>query len=270
MSYTNTEQVRHHLALPTAVSEPITDQPVVLINDDFKVFHAGAVEAASVVVKSVHSVQLSRASFNLDSSSVSFSSSPVVPGSVVVASDSSLGTVFIENVDYVVDYASGVLTLKAGGQLSTGIWTTIWYIPFAIYLAGSDYLLREDRGEIRRLAGGAIASGETVLVDFKPVYFSLTEEIINHAVVLANRMVSNEVDAEGEFEADPTLGAAATFKALETVCRAAAGHELASSRGGDRTATAWMKLADDYAARSESLLKAFRPPFDSPRSPATS
>ncbi|MCP4685891.1 MAG: hypothetical protein GY867_10665, partial [bacterium] len=121
-----------------------------------------------------------------------------------------------------------------------------------------------------RLAGGEIAAGETVLLDFNPLHLSLTDEIVDHAVRLANRLVENEVDSEGEFEADPMLGAAATFKALDTVCRAAAGHELAGLRGNDRTAAAWMKLADDYAAKAETLLQAFRPPFDSPRTPATS
>ena len=270
MSYTSIQQVRYHLALPAPVSDRITDQPVTLKDDSFTAFHGGAIETASVVVKSVHSGELSRISATPENGALSFSAGPVVVGSVVVASDSSLGTIFIENIDYVIDHASGGLTFKNGGRLVNGTPLAVWYLPYTTYLVGSDYQLREDRGEIRRLAGGDIAAGETVLVDFSPVYFSLTEEIISHAVVLANRMVENEVDNERQFEADPMLGAAATFQALETVCRAAAGHELAGSRGSDRTATVWIKLADDYAARSETLLKAFRPPFDSPRSPVSS
>jgi len=270
LSYTNITQVRRHLALPFGVSEQITDVPVTLGDDGYTAFHGGAVDATTVVVKSVHSGQPSRVTATPVGGGLSFSTGPVVAGSVVVASDSSLGTIYAENVDYVVNCVEGTLTFKDGGNLVEGAPLTVWYLPYTIYSAGADYQLRDKPGEIRRLSGGGIAAGETVLLDFNPVYLSLTDEIVSHAVNLANRLVENEVDAEGLFEADPMLGAAATFKALETVCRAAAGHELAGLRGSDRTATAWMKLADDYAAKAETLLKAFRPPFDSPRSPATS
>ncbi len=270
MSYTSIQQVRHHLAQPVPMSERITDLAVTLRDNGYAAFHGGAVEATSVVVKSVHLGQSLRVTITPGSGVITFSTGPVVIGSVVVASDSSLGSIFIENVDYVIDYTSGMLTFKEGGRLAGDTPLTIWYLPYSTYSVGSDYQVREDRGEIRRLVSGDIAVGETVLLDFDPVYLSLTDEIISNAVHLANRMVENEVDAEGEFETDPMLAAAATFKALVTVCRAAAGHELASLRGSDRTATAWMKLADDYTTRSEALLKAFRPPFDSPRTPAIS
>ena len=87
---------------------------------------------------------------------------------------------------------------------------------------------------------------------------------------MANGMVENEVDPDRQFEVDPTLSAAATYRALEIVCRAAAGRELASLRGGDRIAGAWIKLAEDYFARSGLLLRSFRPPYDGPRTPTRS
>lgn len=270
MSYTNVQQVRHHLAAPAPVVERQTDQPLTFTGDDYLSFHGGAVEPNSVVVKSTRSDQPSRITSTLENGEVAFASGPVVAGSVVAASDSSLGSVYIENTDYIINYATGTLALKEGGGLTDGMSLTVWYLPYVTYAAGTDYQLRADRGEIRRLAGGDIAEGESVLLDYSPLYLSLTDEIISNAVVLANRMVENEVDTGRQFEADPMLGAAATFKALETVCRAAAGHELAAQRGNDRIATAWMKLADDYAGRSETMLKSFRPPFDSPRSPAAS
>lgn len=270
MPYTSIEQVRHHLPLPSALSEKISDFAVTLAADDYVPFHHGAVETDSVVVKSVHAGGPIRLIVTPENGRVFFSEVPVVARSVVVASDSSLGTVYSENVDYVVDYAEGQLTLKNNGGLSNGVPVTIWYLPYTTYTGGIDYQLREDRGEIKRLPSGSIAPGETVFLEFRPVFLSLTDEIIAHAVAQANRMVENEVDVEAQFEADPMLSAAATFRALETVCRAAAAQELAGSRSRDKTAAAWMKLADDYAGRSEQLIKSFRPPFDSPRSPATS
>jgi len=187
-----------------------------------------------------------------------------------VASDSSLGTVYVENVDYVVDYAGGRLTTKVGGSLSSAQTVTVWYLPYALYEEGSDYGLDASGGQIKRLSGGDIASGETVRLDYRPVFVSVTDEIIENAVALANGMVQTEVDAEREFEANPSLGAAATYRALEIVCRAAASRELASQNGADKVATVWIKLADDYAGRSDQLLTGFRPPFNGPRNPQRS
>jgi len=87
---------------------------------------------------------------------------------------------------------------------------------------------------------------------------------------MANGMVETEVDPNREFEVDPTLSAAATYRALEIVCRAAASRELAASRSGDRVASVWIKLADGYSERSELLLRGFRPPYESPRNPVRS
>jgi hypothetical protein len=76
------------------------------------------------------------------------------------------------------------------------------------------------------------------------------------------------VDPDRQFGADPALQAAATYRALEIICRAAAARELSSLRGEDRTAIAWMKLADAHAERSEHLLRLFRPPYAGPSAPA--
>jgi hypothetical protein len=189
---------------------------------------------------------------------------------VVVASDSSLGTVYQENTDYVVDYATGLLTVKAGGALTANQGVTVWMIVYGLYTESADFSVRADRGEIKRLTGGSIAVGETVYLDYVPVYVSVTDEIVDNAVSMANGIVENEVDPDRQFEVDPTLSAAATYRALEIVCRAAASRELASQRGGDRIAATWIKLADDHSQRSEMLMRSFRPPYDGPKSPVHS
>jgi hypothetical protein len=78
------------------------------------------------------------------------------------------------------------------------------------------------------------------------------------------------VDPDSQFGADPVLQASATYRALEIICHAAAARELSSLRGEDRTAVAWMKLAETYATRSEQLLRLFRPPYTGPTAPVHS
>jgi hypothetical protein len=102
------------------------------------------------------------------------------------------------------------------------------------------------------------------------VFVSVTDEIVENAVALANGMVESEVDPEREFEANARLSASATYRALEVVCRAAASRELASQSGTDKVASVWIKLADDYGGRSDQLLNAFRPPCAGPRNPQRS
>jgi hypothetical protein len=264
------EQVRQHLIIPYPIEDQVTDQPVTLPDSAYVRFFGGGVDSGTVRVKAIKSVTPSRTDAVLVDGSAAVTSGMIVPGSIVAASDSSLGTVYVENVDYIVDYGGGRLLSKAGGCLISGQTVSVWFLPYALYQEASDFSLDGAGGRIRRLAGGTIASGETVRLDYRPVFVSVAEELLENAVTLANGMVQNEVDSDREFEANPSLSAAATYRALEIVCRAAASRELASGNGADKVASVWMKLADDYSLRSDKLLAGFRPPVTSPRNPQRS
>lgn len=268
MSYTNSEQVRHHLIVPYPVQDVITDQRMILSGTDYQNFYGGAITASSLLVKAIATGTPERVTVNMSGGSGSIGVSPLVPGSVAVASDSSGGTIYDENVDYVIDYADGSISIKAGGALSGDQSLVVWYLPYSLYSEGTDFLVDSERGRVKRQASGDIADGETVYLDYTPVYLSVADAIIDNAITLANGMVAEEIDPDGQFEVHPTLGAAATYRALEIVCRAAASRELALQSGGDKAAIVWMKLADVYSARSELLLRSFRPAVDSPRNPS--
>jgi hypothetical protein len=270
VSYTNVELVRHHLVADFPAQERVLDQPVIFDGVDYVTFFNGAIEESSLTVKSPQSNDLTRDTVTLGSGGSSLASTPLVRGTVVVASDSSLGTIYTENVDYVIDYSLAVLTIKSGGALSVGQTVSVWYLSYVIYTEGSDYQADVNNGSIRRLSGGDIAPGETVNLDYSPVYQSFNEEMLNNAVLEANGLIEKEVDPDGQFGADPVLQASATYRALEIICHAAAARELSSLRGEDRTALAWMKLAETYATRSEQLLRLFRPPYTGPTAPVHS
>lgn len=270
MSYTSAEQVRRHLIVPYPVEDQIVDQAVTLLSNDYVVFYGGGVDPTSLRVKSMQASKPTRSIVTFDNGVAVVSAGMIAPDSVVVASDSSLGAVYVENVDFIVDYGGGRLTIKVGGALTSSQQVTVWFLPYALYEEGSDYALDASGGQIKRLNGGSIASGETVQLDYRPVFVSVADEVIENAVAMANGMVENEVDPERQFEVDSALGAAATYRALEIVCRAAASRELASQRGLDKVATVWIKLADDYAGRSDLLLRNFRPPYTGPRTPTRS
>lgn len=270
MSYTNIELIRHHLisAFPTA--EQVVNQALYFKSDDYMPFFNGAIDGSLLRVKALSSNSLSRTTIVLGSSPVSVSATEIVPGSVVVASDSSMGTLHVENLDYAIDYSSGTIAIKSGGSLSAGQSVTVWYLAFLLYTEGADYQAKADSGEIKRMSSGDIADGQTVYLDYAPIYDSFNDDVLNNAVTEANSLVEQEVDPDGQFGADRTLQAAATQRALAIICRTAAARELSSRRGEDRTALAWMKLADQYASGSEQLLNRFRPPAQGPSAPVHS
>lgn len=266
MSYTNVDQVRNHLGVNSSLLERVSDRPVQLGDSAIR-FHNGPIAAGSLGVKSIRSVNQERNSIAAATGGVTFSSSPVVPGSVVVASDSSLGVLFAESQDYLVDYAVGKLTPKSGGTLPPGDPVTVWFLPYTVLVAGEDYQCDYDNAEIRRLSGGSIGTGETVFLDYSPVYADVTDQILLSAVAEANGLIEREIDPEGEFGADATLGLAATYRALEIVCRTSASRELASLRAEDRVAAVWLKLAEEYGRKADKLLSGFRPPLAGPSTP---
>lgn len=270
MSYTNTELVRHHLVASFPVQGQVYDQAIVLEGDDYITFFGGAVDEVSLVVKSIQNNEPTRLNLTLSSEVTALPTSPIVRGSIVVASDSSLGTIYTENGDYVIDYFGGAIRIKGGGNLSVGQTVTVWYLAYFLYLQGSDYRIDSSRGAIRRVSSGDIVSGETVYLDYAPVNADYTDAILTHAVVEANGLIESAVDPQRQFGADPVLQTAATYRALEIVCRASAARELSRLTGDDKTALAWMKLADHYSQRSDQLLGSFRPPCSSPTSPTHS
>ncbi len=267
MSYTNADVLRQYLSSPYPTLDSVFDQPVTLRNIDAVQFFGGSVEAESVVVKSLQINELTRTTGAFVAGQLSIGGNRIVRGSVLIATDSSLGTVFTENLDYIVDYASGTITRKTGGALSDGVLYTIWYTPYTLYELDTDYELNAGDGEINRLNGGAIASGETVFLDFVPVYASFGEEVLELAAIEANALVEAEIDPQQQYGGNPVLRAAATCLGLAIVCRTSASRELSRLRGEERTASGWIKLAESYAERGEQLIKAFRPAMTGPAAP---
>ncbi len=189
MLYTNIEKVKQHLVSEFPTHSRVFDQPAVLINVDSVTFFGGPVEEASVEVKSIQSNELKKVTVTLGVVSTILPDDLLVRDTVVVASDSSLGTVYIENKDYIVDYSKGVLTIKSGGVLISGQAVVVWYGCYFSYLISSDYVLNVLDGSIRRTPSGDIASGETILLDYSTKFQIYIDVIIQKAVDEANDLI---------------------------------------------------------------------------------
>jgi hypothetical protein len=267
MGYTSIEQVRPYLLVRLPLGDTVLDQAVQLPGTERVRFYGGGVASDSVRVKLVRSSEPIRRSIVVGGGPIVLSGAPIVPGSVLVAGDSSLGLIYTENVDYVVSYDGGTLTMVAGGALSDGMTIVVWHLPYVVATGSEDYTLYAETGEVQRRAGGMINAGETVRMDFRPQYLEFGDDLLASSVEEANGLIEREVDPDGSFGADRTLGAAATSRALEIICRAGATRDLA--QGQDRAATAqvWLKLAETYGARADRLIQAFHPPVLEPSKP---
>jgi hypothetical protein len=270
MSYTNIELVRHHLEVPFPIESMVRDQAVMLQGDSYVIFFGGTVDDSSFVVKAVRSNDLTKVTAIVGESQILLVGSPIIPGSVLVASDGSLGQLWVEGLDYVVEYGSGAISIKAGSSISNNQEVTVWYQEYHVYSPGADYLMDSSRGSIKRVASGDIGDGETVYLDYSPLFSSYKDELLSNAVAEANALVERAVDPNRQFGADVVLQSAATYRTLEIVCRASAARELSSLGRNDKAALAWMKLADSHAMRSEFLLNSFRPPHSGPTAPVRS
>ncbi|HEX2897812.1 MAG TPA: hypothetical protein VHP63_07165 [candidate division Zixibacteria bacterium] len=270
MLYTNVEKVKQHLLSVFPVAERIFDQPVILTDIDYVTFFGGAIDEQKLKVKTRQSNGLKKVFVTLGVTSTTLPDSSLVRNSVVAASDSSLGTVYVENVDYIIDYSAGILTIKSGGALTPGQDVTVWYGVYITYNSGSDYIVNSSDGSLRRTSNSDIASGETVYLDYAPIIQSYNDVIIQNAVDEANGLIEKTIDPEQQFGVEPLLQIAATYRAVEIVSRASAARELSSQRGEYNVALSWIKLADEFARRSDELLKSFRPPVSGPSAPAIS
>ncbi len=267
MSYTNAELVRKYLDAPYPVQSRVHEQCVIVRGLDPVIFYGGAIDEQSLIVKGLVNAKPTRVNLCLTAASTAIVSAPLVPNTVLVASDSSLGKIYAEGTDYSIDYDNSSIQLKDGGELIIGQSVTMWYATYRVYVEGTDYQADYSKGAIRRTSSGSISDGETVYVDYSPLLASYTEEILAQAVIEANGLVEQAVDPDGQFGADVALQAAATYRALEIVCRAAAAGELYRLNKSDKVALVWMKLGDHYSQRSEQLLNSFRPPYTGPASP---
>lgn len=267
MSYTTVELVRTHLATESLPVGRLIDQSLVMNGTDDIRFADGPVDAATFVVKSNQSAQPIRTAVSLTGGGGQIITGPIVPGSVLVASDSSLGVIYTENRDYIVDYADGALLRKSGSRFDSAASLVVWFMPFTLYVAQTDYILDASNALIRRIAGGTIADGESVFLDYDLISQPVTGDVLSSAVNQANDLVASHLDPDREFGADPVLIAAATYRALEIVSYSLAARELSSRRGDQQVARTWLTLAEQFSRRASELLDAFRPPADRLSSP---
>lgn len=259
MSYTNVELVRKYISLGNLPGG---------LQKNYKVVFAGlapiklpghSIIKDTVVVKAIGSSEPTYEDVTLDDTAKSLAHVELVPNSVALASDSSLGTIYTENADYSIDHANGTIIRIDGGGIASGSKNAVWYDYYIKYNEDSDFSVGYQSGTITLLTGSAIQIGQTVLIDYQLLQSFLNDEIITEAVNQANAIVEDEIDTEQTYGADLVLQTAATYLALSLLCRIETAGSLRYGGNGDREARWWLSLADSYRVDFEKLIKKFHP-----------
>ena len=249
MSYTNKELVYFHINFDNQTAGKYKNLAIVMTGSDWIDLPGCNLSADSVAVKAVKVNAPSSEIIVPGDSAISLARSDLLACSVVVASDSSLGTIYIENVEYSIDYANGTISIISGGNIIPGTSLIVWYQHYSRYNEEVDYRIDYQSGKIKRLASGAIADNQTIYIDFHMNASQVGEEAIIEAVAEANSVIESMVDPEGRFGADLTLQTSATYLAVSIACRMLAIDEMKTNGANSTRSNSWLAVSESYRKR---------------------
>lgn len=207
------------------------------------------------------------------SDTVQLSQQDLIPDTVVVAKDSSLGEIYVENLDYSVHYDGGKITRIPTGSIAQASSVVTWYLFYRIYTRDADYQMDYSGGRIKRISSGDIEDGQWVLVDYQVEFALLSDEVMENAIKEANDQVLKCIDSSYANSTDQSLVTAETYLAVSIVCNVKAieamTQNLASGTGwqAHSLSLAWSRMSNTYRDQAYGLLKEFRKDFGGFRPP---
>jgi len=198
------------------------------------------------------------------SDTVQLAHQELIPDTVVVASDSSLGEIYVENVDYSIDYDEGRISRIPSGSIPPASSMVIWYLFFRIYTRDTDYQIDYTKGQIKRLGSGDIEDGQWVLVDYTVEFALLSDAVIENATKEANDQILKYINSSYANSTDQSLVTAETYLVVSILCNIKAmeamTQNVASGTGwqAHSLSLAWSKMSGIYRERTYELLKRFK------------
>lgn len=196
-----------------------------------------------------------------DQVAVNLASQKLVWNSVVVAADLGLATVYIENVDYIIDYFNGTIErTSAGSSIPNGGAVYVWYMPYTVLTSGNDYNINYNEGWIKRRAGTSIPSKATLYVDYQHGDTTPSDTLLEELIGEMEAYIEPRLGAGLTMESDnKELKAAATNFVVYSYCLAAGVKELqvAGKDKSDSLARRWGELGERYLALSRQLFSKY-------------
>jgi hypothetical protein len=259
MSYTTIETVKKHILEKRLGPQKVEGETVRLVGVSPGQLRLPPLITDSEKVMAIAQNKPDFQTITFDSNeSAVLNKSNLVSDSVVVASNSSLSRIYIENIDFLVDYDTGKLTRLTEGAIPANATVAVWFMPFRLYIKNEDYRINYAKGEIVRVISGAIYSGQTLIVDYGSESAGLDDEVIENAISEANDQVLNFIDPACSTSTDRSLVVGETYLAMAIICRIKAMENI--GLGGSST---WIALADQYKKDGYLVLNKFANTFNS-------
>jgi hypothetical protein len=261
MPFTTKEIVRKHILEHHLGTGSIENEPVSLTGEDRVGLQRRLILKDSERVKGKEQLEPAEEAVDFTSADIfELSHSELIPETVVLAADSSLGAIYVENVDYSIDYDSGKVRRIDSGSIAQGSSAVIWYLFYRLYQKGVDYDFDYQKGQIRRRSSGAIESGQRVLVDYTTEFGDLDDDAVENAITEANEQVIAYIDSSYKNSADRSLVIAETYVAVSIICRIRAMEAVAplgTDRSGAAESQSWAALSDMYKKDAFLILYKF-------------
>ncbi len=267
MSFTTIDTVRKHILENHISISEIDSEPVKIDDNSAGLVRYPPVTENSEKVKAKEQIKPDYQDIIFEEQNqVALVKNNLIRDSVVVASDSSLGHIYRENIDYTIEYNTGVISLIPDGDIPHWENISIWYMPFRVYTRGVDYSIDYQTGAIKRLAPGDIEIGQWLYVDYTTEHVFITDETIANAISEANEQVLNFIDSVYSSSTDRSLVVAETYLSISVICRIKAMWAVSSGSNNNISAT-WSALSDQYKRDAYNLLEKFIGSFGTFKSP---
>jgi len=256
MPFTTREIVKKHILDHHIGSTAIENEPLQLTGTDYSYLSHKVLVLNSEKVKGRQNLEPSREDIDFSvSDTIDLSYGELIPDTVVIASDSSLGTIYAENIDYSVDYDFGRVIRIQSGSIPAGAPVTVWYMFFTVYEKGIDYEIDYQRGRMRRKSGSAIESGQRLLIDFSAQFGGLDDDSMDNAIAEADDQILAFIDESYRESSDRSLVTAETYMAVSIICRIKAMESIAANVSAD--SGSWSSISDQYKKEAYLLLSRY-------------
>lgn len=187
----------------------------------------------------------------------------IVPDSVLVALDETIFQVWVCEKDYIIDYEQGRIRRTETSSIPSEIPVMVYYLYYTPFQGTTDYTIDYDAGLLTRVDGGSIPDGATVLVDYDVAAATISDALIDQAIVEAEDKILVHLSSDyGPSSPDQGLKTGATELTLAIVAEAMALEALQNellSNAEDRAAE-WLALAQKLEVQAWRTLAPFLDP----------
>jgi len=256
MPFTTIDLVKKHILEKHLGANKVENERVRLTASDYEQLSRRIIltDSERIKAKEQNEPTLEAVSFS-GGDSFTLSHNELIPDTVVMASDSSLGTTYIENTDFAVDYDSGQINRLSSGSIPSGAQVVAWYLYYRVYERGVDYDLDFMNGQIRRRSSGDIESGQWIFADFTAATGGVNDDVIENSISEANNMILDFIDSSFHESSDRLLVDAETFLAVSLICKIRGIDSLSdASTGGSGDSQSWAALSEIYRMDAYNIL----------------